>query len=543
MKQLNGLKGLLPYLRAKRGTVILIFLLSILEAVLALLPIQLIGAIVDVLSTGESLFSPLLGSHVELYVGTFAVVYFARQAISILCGNRNTLLAQKIIEEVRDDAMVWAMDSYKPYKEERKEGDIVSRVSGDVEVVVRAVAGPLNGLLPMLLRMIASIVILFLWSPLLGLIAMALIFPLAISSKQFSLKGQENAAALRASSGRLVSAISDILYSIPIIKAWGSESFERKTFHGSSHEIYELNHNFQKTVDRYWCLTHLLMGIGYVAAVVLSTHAALAGTMTIGSITVAYSYMSNVLAPAVSLSRYGNDLFQADAALLRVFELKPEEKENVAPPCVQSAPKITFEDVTIECNENKRIQNLSFTAMPHQLVVLLGESGSGKSTLLQTLLGNQDVEAGRILIDDADMTGRLGMLRDVVSVSFQQSYLFDRSIARNVAYTCEEPDLDRAEESLKAAGLGPLIAERGLDFEVGTKGKFLSGGEQRRVAFARALYKRAVLFLLDEPTSELDMETGKTVVAEILRLKSRATVIVATHDPDLAAQADVVIQL
>lgn len=542
MKQF-GLKGLLPYLRAKRGTVILIFLLSILDAGLALLPIQLIGAIVDVLSTGESLFSPLLGSRVEVYVVSFAAVYLVRQAISILCGNRSFMLAQKIIEELRDDAMVWAMDSFKPYKEERKEGDIVSRVSGDVEAVVRAVAGPLNGLLPMLLRMIASIVILFLWSPLLGLIALALIFPLAVASKQFSLKGKESAAAQRAASGRLVSAISDILYSIPIIKAWGSESFERKTFHGSAHEIYELNHNLQKVADRYWCLTHFLMAIGYVAAVVLSTRSALAGTMTIGSITVAYSYMSNVLTPAVSLSRYGNDLFQADAALLRVFALKPEKKENAGPICVRSAPKITFENVTIVCNEDKRIQNLSFTAMPHQLVALLGESGSGKSTILQTLLGNQGVEAGRILVDDVDMTGRLGLLRDTVAVSFQQSYLFDRSIAGNVAYACEEPDLNRAKEALRVSGLGPLVAERGLDFEVGTRGKFLSGGEQRRVAFARALYKGATLYLLDEPTSELDTETGKTILAEILRRKAQATVIVATHDPDLAAQADVVIRL
>ncbi len=543
MKQLNGLKGLLPYLLAKKGAFLLIFLLSILNALLALLPIQLIGMIVDVLSTGESLFSPLLGSRVELYVILFAVVYIAKQAISILCGNRNTMLAQKIIEEVRDDAMGWAMESYRPYKEERKEGDIVSRLSGDVDAVVRAVAGPLNGLLPMLLKMAACVVILFVWSPLLGLIALALIFPLAISSSKFSLKGKENAAAQRAASGRLVSAVSDILYSIPVIKAWGSESFENKAFHGNVHEIYELNRSLQREVDRYWCLTYFLMAVGYVSAVVLSTCSVLAGTMTIGSITVAYSYMSNVLTPAVSLSRYGNDLFQADAALLRVFELKPEKKEDAAPISIQSAPKIAFEDVTIVCNENKSIRNLSFTALPHQLAVLLGESGSGKSTILQTLLGNQNVEGGQILVDDEDMTGRLGLLRDAAAVSFQQSYLFDRSLAGNVAYACEKPDLDRVKKALQASGLGTLTAERGLDFEIGTKGKFLSGGEQRRVAFARALYKGAMLYLLDEPTSELDAETGKIILDEILRLKEQATVIVATHDPELAAQADVVVRL
>ncbi|MCD7752858.1 MAG: ABC transporter ATP-binding protein/permease [Lachnospiraceae bacterium] len=543
MKQLNGLKGLLPYLLAKKGSFLLIFLLSVLDAALAILPIQLIGMIVDVLSTGESFLSPFLGNRVEHYVILFVVVYIAKQGIDILRGHKNTLLAQKIIEEVRDDAMGWAMESYRPYKEERKEGDLVSRLSGDVDAVVRAVAGPLNGLLPMLLRMMACIIVLFVWNPLLGLIAMALIFPLVFSSRQFSLKGKENAAAQRAASGRFVSAVSDILYSIPVIKAWESEGFESKEFHGIVHEIYELNRGFQRKVDGYWCLTYFLMAIGYVSAVVLSTRSVLAGTMTIGNITVAYSYMSNVLNPAVSLSRYGNDLFQADAALQRVFELKPEGKEKAAPMRIQSAPKIAFKDVTIVCNESKRIQNLSFTALPHQLVILLGESGSGKSTILQTLLGNQGVETGRILVDDVDMTGRLGLLREAAAVSFQQSYLFDRSLAGNVAYACEKSDFDRVKEALQASGLGTLTAERGLGFRVGTKGKFLSGGEQRRVAFARALYKGAVLYLLDEPTSELDMETGKMILDEILRLKEEATVIVATHDPELAARADAVVRL
>ncbi len=165
--------------------------------------------------------------------------------------------------------------------------------------------------------------------------------------------------------------------------------------------------------------------------------------------------------------------------------------------------------------------------------MLAGESGSGKSTILNALLGNQPTMGGRILVDHADVTGQLDRLRSSVSVAFQASYLFDRSIADNVAYASDAPDGQRIEDALRASGLDGLVRERGADFTVGSKGKFLSGGEQRRVALSRALYKNAPLYLLDEPTSELDPETSRVVIEQILRLKQSATIIAASHDATL----------
>lgn len=161
LKQLNGIRGLLPYLKTKRPTILLIFCLSVIDAGLSLLPIQIIAAVVDLLSTGKSAFSSVLGTSLLLHVVFFGAVYAAKHALSLIYGYTNTMLSSGIIESLRDDAMTWALESYKPYKEERREGDIISRISGDVEAVVRAVAGPLNGLLPMVLKMIGSVVMMF----------------------------------------------------------------------------------------------------------------------------------------------------------------------------------------------------------------------------------------------------------------------------------------------------------------------------------------------------------------------------------------------
>lgn len=543
LKQLNGIRGLLPYLKAKKPTILMIFFLSAIDAGLSLLPIQIIAAIVDLLSTGRSSFSPILGASLGLHFVFFGAVYAAKHAVSLAYGHANTVLSSKIIESLRDDAMTWTLESYKPYKEERREGDIVSRISGDVEAVVRAVAGPLNGLLPMVLKMIGSVVMMFVWSPVLGAISLVLVLPLYFASKRVAVKSKEIAAEQRAASGRLVGAVSDLLYCIPIIKAWGSESFEAAGFHAVSHQMYTLNKKSQRVFNIYWGITYALMTLGYLSAVVFSARSALAGAATAGSIAVAYSYMSNILTPAVSISRYGNDIFQADAALSRVFELKPETVSPAAPHALHHAPAVEFDHVTISCSEHKQLNDLCFTAAPHQLVVLAGESGSGKSTILNALLGNQPTMSGKILVDHVDVTGQLDRLRSSVSVAFQASYLFDRSIADNVAYASDAPDGRRIEEALRASGLEGLVRERGTEFEVGSKGKFLSGGEQRRVALSRALYKNAPLYLLDEPTSELDPETSRVVIEQILRLKQSATVIAASHDAALIEQADVVVTL
>ena len=367
--------------------------------------------------------------------------------------------------------------------------------------------------------------------------------PLYVSSKRVAVKSKEIATEQRAANGRLVGAVGDLLYCIPIIKAWGSESFEAKGFHAFSHQMSTLNKKSQQIFNIYWAITYTLMTIGYLSAVVFSARSALAGAATAGSIAVAYSYMSNILTPAVSISRYGNDIFQADAALSRVFELKPAAASPAAPYALHDAPAVEFDHVTISCSEHKQLQDLCFTAAPHQLVVLAGESGSGKSTILNALLGNQPTMGGRILVDHADVTGQLDRLRSSVSVAFQASYLFDRSIADNVAYASDAPDGQRIGEALRASGLDGLVRERGTDFTVGSKGKFLSGGEQRRVALSRALYKNAPLYLLDEPTSELDPETSRVIIEQILRLKQSATVIAASHDAALIEQADVVVTL
>lgn len=542
-RQLNGLKGLFPYLKARKGKLILLLFLSLVVAALGLLPIQIVAGIVDVLSTGTSCFFAVLGNRVERYVLLYAAVYLAKQAIDIYYGHAANMLAHEIIESIRDDAMLWTMRTFKPYKEDMKEGDVTSRISADVEWVVRAVAGPLNGFLPMVLQMIGSVAILLAWNAALGLVALALIVPLFLASKRVAMHSKQIAAKERAANGKLVGAISDVLFGMPIIKAWQSEAFEAEYFHRSSHAIFDLNEQNQRAFDLYWGITCLLKATGSLAAIALSVRSVLAGAMTIGSISVAYSYMSNVLSPAVSVSRYGNDLLQADASLARVFALKPKADRPGEPMALRCAPRIEFVGVSIDCNDTRRLEDLTFTAEPNDLLVLAGESGSGKSTILNTLLGNQPPAGGRILVDGVEMTNRLGDLRSAISVSFQEAYLFDRSLGENVAYTCKDPDQGRAKAILRASGLGALADERGLTFEVGTKGKALSGGERRRVSFARAVYRKVPLYIFDEPTSEMDPETSRVVIRQILDLKKRATVIVASHDAQLIEQADKVVSL
>lgn len=111
LKQLNGIRGLFPYLKTKKPTVLLIFCLSVIDAGLSLLPIQIIAAVVDLLSTGHSVFSPILGTSLTLHLVFFGVVYASKHAVSLAYGHTNTMLSTGIIESLRDDAMTWALSA------------------------------------------------------------------------------------------------------------------------------------------------------------------------------------------------------------------------------------------------------------------------------------------------------------------------------------------------------------------------------------------------------------------------------------------------
>lgn len=547
MNKYNGLKRLTTYLKDERICLFLIFVLSFVKVGLSLLPIQMVGAIMDLMTLGDSSilwWLPAANRTISCCIILFAIFLFGGYAADLIYGTMTQYLGDRVVEKVRNDAMKWVLYGIKPYKEERKEGDIISRLTGDVDSVVRALVGPLNGFLPMILKLVGSLIILYFWNFPLGIIASVLILPLYFSSIWIAKTAKAISTEQREAQGQLVNAISNTLYIIPVIKAWRAEQYESKMFEPYSRKIRVLSKVLIRKFNLFWAVTYVFMGIGLVFSVVFSVNAVFSGEISAGGIAVAYTYMNNVLAPVVNLSRYGNDLFQADASLTRVFSLMPEDlgKESTDE-VLERAPKIVFSGVKIRCNENHKLSNVSFTARPNEILALTGTSGVGKSTLLYAAMGYQEIEDGEILIDEDSLDICRNKLLNSAGITYQDSFLVDRSLRENIAFGEVQPSDETIYQLGEKLGIDDILQKRGLDYKVGTRGSNLSGGERRRIAIARGMYHKKLVYFLDEPTAELDEKSRNAVLEVLVRAKQDATIMISTHDEKVIEIANQVVDV
>jgi ATP-binding cassette subfamily B protein len=192
------------------------------------------------------------------------------------------------------------------------------------------------------------------------------------------------------------------------------------------------------------------------------------------------------------------------------------------------------------------LTDVSIDIAPGTTVALVGRSGSGKSTLLRLLAGLIEPTSGAVLVDDVDLREmKYDELRQKVGFVLQQSYLFDATIAENIAYGDDEPDPDRVSRAAQIAAAAEFVEALPLGYQtrVGDSGMRLSGGQAQRIAIARAIYRQPPLLLFDEATSALDTESERLVKENLDRLLEGRTAVVVAHRLSTVRDADLILVL
>lgn len=512
---------------------LLIVILALAKAITSLIPVHLLGAIINSLATRNAGLD--LSPNIS-YLLFFSFAIFINYAINNVYGYLTFIFTDTIINDLRNDAMDWVLHSYKPLNEEKKDGDIVSRLTGDIDLVSQTLASPLNNLLPLVTKFSISLWTLFFWSSMMGFVAVVLIVPIFFSSHWIANKSKNIVYEQRIMQGKLVDSISNVLESMPVVIAWCAENDETYNLCQCTDNVLALKKSLHTKYMLYWFITLFMSGVGLVFSVLWAYKLVLTGNMSVGGIMVAYNYMQNVLTPISSFTRYSRDLHQADVALARIFELqrKPHcHDENVE---FDEAPDIVFQNVCICCNDNHILENINFIAKSKSLTVLSGPSGIGKSTLLHAAIGFHPLKNGCISIGGVAPQCCI----QSIGIAFQRDYLLDRSIRENIAFG-EMPNDSRIYNVAKEVGFLEILLERGANFIVGNHGNRLSGGERRKVALARALYCPKLCYIFDEPTAELDELSKSKIVNLLNELRKNATVLITSHDEDVLAIADQVV--
>lgn len=429
-------------------------------------------------------------------------------------------------------------------------GDLMSRLNSDVSDVQRVAGDTLLSVLSNVLFFTGSVAMM-LWLDWKLFLVGTVLVPFAVMSfLHFQRRMTDLTRQMRERGADIGSLLADTILGMRTVNALGAEAHEAERFAKANSGFVATMLRMQTTSFLTGALPGTIVTASSAAVILYGGKHIIDGTMTIGALVAFITYHGRLLAPVQALMGLTASLATARVALARIFELfdtAPEVIEAEKPwPLPLVAREIRLDNVSMHHGREPVLDGASLTIPAGSLTAILGPSGAGKSTLADLLVRFLDPVSGTVSIDSTDLREvSLADLRARVLLVDQAPFLFNASIAQNIAFAKADTSAEEIAAAASAAGLDPLIARlpEGLATRTGERGLALSAGERHRIAIARALLRQPDVLILDEPTAALDEETERVVAQGLRRALPHATLIVITHKPALAEMADHVIRL
>ena len=459
--------------------------------------------------------------------------------------------AQTAIMDVRRDLHRRVIRQPISYFDATKSGVLVPRIMTDPDALRNLLGTGLIQLTSNLVAAILALTVLF-WLNwrltamtliLLGAFAALMLYSFSRVRPLFRQRAEISAQI----SGRLVEALSGIR----VVKAYRAEELEAQVFSAGLTRLFA---SVRREVTASAGVGALAITIfGAISALLLyfGGREVLAGSMTLGSFLMYVFFLGLLLAPVVRIADTSTQLSEAFAGLDRIRELRgiaTEDDLDVdrAPmPTIQGG--VEFQDVRFEYPGGTPVlKGISFHAPAGSTTALVGPSGAGKSTVIGLVMAFHFPSSGRILVDGHDLaTVRRREYRSHLGVVLQENFLFDGTIAENIAYARPAAGRDEIVAAARAAHCDRFVRdlEKGYDTRVGERGVKLSGGERQRVAIARAILADPRLLILDEATSSLDSESEALVQDGLRSLRRGRTTFVIAHRLSTVRSADQILVL
>jgi ATP-binding cassette, subfamily B, putative efflux pump len=459
--------------------------------------------------------------------------------------------AQRAITEMRKDVEAHVMRLPIRYFDSTKTGVLISRIMSDAEGIRNLVGTGLVQLTGSILTAgIAMCVLLYLnWKltvvTIIILGAFGFVMTTAFKKLRplFRERGEINAQV----TGRLAESLGGVR----IVKSYTAEKREELVFARGAHKLFRNVAKSLTGVSATTAFSSLVIGATGIAMMLVGGNSIRNGTMTIGDLVMYLSFTALMTMPVIQLASIGTQLTEAFAGLDRIREIKrmatedQEDADRVGLDDVRG--DVQFENVTFEYNAGAPVlKHVSFNAPAGSTTALVGSSGSGKSTLISLVMAFNRPQTGRVLVDGHDLTTvKLRDFRSHLGVVLQDNFLFDGTIAENVAYA--KPHASRRDivAVSRIAHCDEFIQEfeKGYDTVVGERGVRLSGGQRQRVAIARAILANPRLLILDEATSSLDSESEALIQDGLKSLRHGRTTFVIAHRLSTIRSSDQILVL
>ena len=479
-----------------------------------------------------------------LYILPYAVViiYFTKGLGTFLQAYYTAYIGQDVVRRFRDKLLGNLINLDMKFFYDFRVGELISRNVSDIERIRTIV----SNIIPELVRESVTIVgllgVVIYQSLELAFFALVIMpaaaYPLSLLAKKMKKISRDS----QEKNSDISSKLNEIFTNIEIIKAGNAQEYEKRQFKEQNYNFFKLNLKSVKITESVSPIMEVFGSVGIAVVIIVGGKEVIDGNLTMGSFFSFLTALFMLYTPIKRISGLYNKMQDAVVAAERTFELLDKEPQILSgdKPVPSEINLINFKDVRLNYDDKEVLKGINLSASKSQTVALVGSSGGGKSSIINLLMRFYDANDGAIEINGENIKNfDLGSLRQNIGLVTQRVYIFNDTVANNVAYG-REYDEAKVELALKTANAYDFVENlpQGAQTVLNEFGTNLSGGQRQRIAIARALYDDPQILIFDEATSALDNQSEQQITKTIANLQKEKIIFIIAHRLSTVQNAD-----
>ena len=544
-------KRLIRLMADEKYLVILIMFLAVVSVALVGLGPRILGHATDILFDGltkrdgqtgvnfESLHRTLIFA-LGLYVMSFVLAY---SQTFMLAG-----VVQRTMFTLRADVEAKIHKLPLSYIDRHSRGDLLSRVTNDIDNISQSLQQSLSQLITSLLTIAGVLIMMLALSPILAIIAIITV-PLSITTmNRLARRSKQKFIAQWSHTGALNGLIEETFTGHAIVKTFGRQRSVEERFATTNEKLYEAGFGAQFISGSIQPAMMFVGNLNYLMIAVVGGLRVASGSMGLGDVQAFIQYSRQFTQPLTQTASMMNVLQSGVASAERVFEVLDAEEESAEAEFVPSAPvqgRVAFENVSFSYNPDRPlIDDLSLVAEPGTTVAIVGPTGAGKTTLVNLIMRFYELNSGRITLDGRDISLMpRSELRSNIGMVLQDTWLFGGTIRENIAYGKPSATEEQIRAAAKATYVHRFVQSLPLGYDtiLDNEGGAVSAGEKQLLTIARAFLADPTILILDEATSSVDTRTEVLIQRAMVALRSQRTSFVIAHRLSTIRDANVIL--
>jgi ATP-binding cassette, subfamily B, multidrug efflux pump len=544
-------KRLIRLMAGEKYLVVLIMFLAVVSVALVVLGPRILGHATDILFDGltkrdgqtgvnfESLHRTLIFA-LGLYVLSFILAY---SQTFMLAG-----VVQRTMFTLRADVEAKIHKLPLSYIDRHSRGDLLSRVTNDIDNISQSLQQSLSQLITSLLTIAGVLIMMLALSPILAIIAIITV-PLSISTmNRLARRSKQKFIAQWSHTGALNGLIEETFTGHAIVKTFGRQRSVEERFATTNEKLYEAGFGAQFISGSIQPAMMFVGNLNYLMIAVVGGIRVASGSMGLGDVQAFIQYSRQFTQPLTQTASMMNVLQSGVASAERVFEVLDSEEESPEAEFVPSPPvqgRVAFENVSFSYNPDRPlISDLSLVAEPGTTVAIVGPTGAGKTTLVNLIMRFYELNGGRITLDGRGISLMpRSELRSNIGMVLQDTWLFGGTIRENIAYGKPSATEEQIRTAAKAAYVDRFVHSlpMGYDTILDNEGGAVSAGEKQLLTIARAFLADPTILILDEATSSVDTRTEVLIQRAMVALRSQRTSFVIAHRLSTIRDANVIL--